>query len=601
MLTTPDRQLRSHISHGVPEVNSLARISYFAAPHGSAYSHYDAWVQQTAKERERGWARAGFERSYGLATWPTRVQPTSMVERRGSWRLCHDMSWPPSGSADGVESPNDADYWVLVVAFCVLSQLALAAMIFVAAGLPVKLFKFDLSKAYKRTGEQRASTWRRVTWSDLRSQTLDRTCFGQRNGPESFSRQSTSMVFVMRRELAFMCECYPSRDPRVVAFVRLRLLLASRSAVPDPRSWAALFFVMAMIDDFGAAIVDDLLFRCDGSAVLDSSGRQRRRASMGLEVCESVVARYGHRLEKDDPLKYSLPCDCLLLLGGYIDLGPEELVFDDDKRSRYAEALKLVLEAGSVAPSMLTSLAFKMLCVSECYPLARQWISPLFRALRGRRVSRIDLSVESDVANALDRLFRLLCSDVRLAVPLACRHSFPFASFEHLAVIFADASGPPAPFDPPVGSVPGYGAWTVRGTELSFFDGLWSEREAGELSITVLEAVVSFWALMLFTGAASTVSHVLEFSDNSGVEWSARRETPSAEFMQRVAERRATFLQSSGLFSRPCRVPSASNLWADALSRQRRDAVVAEARSLGLSVVMLRLPDAMRDVSWLLA
>ena len=97
------------------------------------------------------------------------------------------------------------------------------------------------------------------------------------------------------------------------------------------------------------------------------------------------------------------------------------------------------------------------------------------------------------------------------------------------------------------------------------------------------------------------MSYVLEFSDGSGVEWSARRETPSAEFMQRVAERRATFLQSSGLFSRPCRVPSASNLWPNALSRQRRDAVIAEARSLGLSVVMLRLPDAMRDVSWLLA
>ena len=114
-----------------------------------------------------------------------------MVERRGSRRLCHVMSWPPPGTVDGVESPNDADYWVLIVAFCVWSQLALVAMIFffVSAGLPVKLIKFDLSKAYKRTGEQRANVWRRVAWSDLRSQTLDRTCFGQRNGPESFGRQ----------------------------------------------------------------------------------------------------------------------------------------------------------------------------------------------------------------------------------------------------------------------------------------------------------------------------------------------------------------------------------------------------------------------------
>ena len=126
-----------------------------------------------------------------------------------------------------------------------------------------------------------------------------------------------SMVFVMRRELAFICECYPSRGPRVVAFVRLRLILAARAGNPDPRSWAALSFITAMIDDFGAeiddfAVVDDLLFRCDGAAVMDSSGRQHRRASMGLEVFESVVARYGHCLAKDDPLKYSSPCNCLL-------------------------------------------------------------------------------------------------------------------------------------------------------------------------------------------------------------------------------------------------------------------------------------------------
>ena len=160
------------------------------------------------------------------------------------------------------------------------------------------------------------------------------------------------------------------------------------------------------------------------------------------------------------------------ILGGYIDLGSQELVFDDDKRSRYAEALRLVLQAGSVATSLLTFLAFKMLCVSECYPLARQWVSPLFRALRGRRVSHIDRAAEPEVAGALDRVHRLLVSGARLAVPLACRHSFPFAEAEHLAAISADASGPPSPFSPPVGSVPGHGAWTVRGTVLLLFDGL---------------------------------------------------------------------------------------------------------------------------------
>ena len=71
--------------------------------------------------------------------------------------------------------------------------------------------------------------------------------------------------------------------------------------------------------------------------------------------------------------------------------------------------------------------------------------------------------------------------------------------------------------------------------------------------------------------------------------------------MQRVADRRSAFLASHGLFSRVCRVDSASNAWADHLSRQRRSIVLAEAAALGLSVVVLEVPDELRDLSWLVA
>ena len=271
-----------------------------------------------------------------------------MAERHSSWRLCHDMSWPPDDPV--IQSPNDADFFVMVVVFCSLDHLAFVAAIFSAAGVEYKFIKFDLTKAYKRTGQQRAERWRRTTWSDKRSQSLDRVCFGQRDGPEVFSRQSTMMVFIMRRELAFMCDCYPPRDPSVIAFVRLRMHLAAQAGAADVRAWSALAFVMAMIDDFGAAIVDDLLFRCDGSPVLDSSGEQRRRASMGLEVCLSVVYRIGHSVQQDDPLKFALPCDRMLLLGSYLDREDEVISFDDDRRDRNREALSLALVAGSFRP-----------------------------------------------------------------------------------------------------------------------------------------------------------------------------------------------------------------------------------------------------------
>jgi hypothetical protein len=596
----PDRNLRGSMSHGVPEVGPCSRVSFFAAPHGSAYAHCDTWLKQMASERSRGWGRAGFDRSFGLATWPQRCQPTSMVLRHGNWRLCHDLSWPLPDNPFGVESPNDADELVMVMVFAVLSQLCAAAALFLAAGLPCREFKFDLTKAYKRNGTQRSSTWRRTTWSEHRSQTLDRICFGQRDGPCSFSGSTHFMVAIMRAELAYAEACYPCRCPHVVAYVRLRLLLAREARAADERPWTALSFIMAMLDDFGGVAVDYPVFRVDGSAVCDSRGVQQTFAFLALEICENVVYRFGHSLEKEDPLKYALPCVSMLLLGGIIDLSAEELVFDDDKRGRYLAALRSLLASGGCTAKELTSMAFRLLCVCECEPQMRHCVDPLFRALRHSRTSRVLLEHEPEVAQALRRFEDRLADGERIAIPLACRQSFPFADSEHLLVCFADASGP-EPFDAVPSSSPGFGAWMVRGRTLYLFDGLWSADELRLLHISVLEFVVSFWAPQIFLAVAPAVSHVLEFTDNTGAEFSMRRETPHALLMQRVAGRRAAFLAASGLFARVCRVQSAVNAWADHLSRQRRSLVLAEAAALGLTVEVLAVPAELRDLSWLLA
>ena len=61
------------------------------------------------KEVDRGWSVESHPKAMGLTSWPVRCQPTSMVERHGSWRLCHDMSWPLPGAVEGVTSPNAAE------------------------------------------------------------------------------------------------------------------------------------------------------------------------------------------------------------------------------------------------------------------------------------------------------------------------------------------------------------------------------------------------------------------------------------------------------------------------------------------------------------
>ena len=603
----PDRRLRGALSHGNPEVGELARVSYFAGPHGSSLQHAESWDKQMRKEVANRWGRTDFKGSYGLASWPQRCQPTSMVNRHDSWRLCHDMSWPPPDSE--VRSPNDADIDVMLIAFMQLRQYASSISIFIVSGLPVKVWKGDLSKAYKRTGQQNASMWRRTCYGLERSQTLDVICFGQRDGPASFTRQTSFMVHVVTVELDYADACYPPVDPAVIAFLFARLNAASQLSVKtsEIRPWLRLSWLMAMIDDFGGVSIDDVLHRIDGSAVLDELGTVRRRSWLHFEVFQSVVLRLGHRLEPSDPLKYAAPTLCMGLLGGGIDVAAEELVLDDDKRVRYAKLLKSALQGVSLSVKDLTSLAFKMLVVCEMRPHARQWLHPLFRCLRGGRVAPIVLSIETEVSSSMHRFLQLLESTDRIAVPMSCRESFPFASVETLLVVFADASGEdpewlqPQEAEHPKPSLPGFGAWTVRGSELFIVHGLWSSIELGVLSISVLEFIISWWAAILFIDRQPEVTHVLEFTDNSGAEWSARRETPSAEFMQRVSARRSEDIRKRGVFVRTCRVSSEGNSWADDLSRQRFSPVLAEAAALGLTVVHLHVPPALRDLSWLTA
>jgi hypothetical protein len=193
---------------------------------------------------------------------------------------------------------------------------------------------------------------------------------------------------------------------------------------------------------------------------------------------------------------------------------------------------------------------------------------------------------------------------------MAARESFPFADIDALLVYFSDASGDDSyllslspellPSHLPRKS-PGFGFWAVRGKKLFYAWGLFTTEEVRALSINALELVTMLWAEITLSPAQPQVSHVLAFTDNTAGEWTARRETPQAIAMQLLAERRAEFLARSKLFVRVGRVASADNRWADMLSRQREDEVLAEAVALGLTCERLHIPELARDLSWLIA
>ena len=608
-----DRQLRGLLSHGAYCGEPTHPISYYAVPHGSAFINATPWCSQMAAEVRRGWGRTDFQQSGGLAYWPQRCCPTSMVERKGSWRLCHDLSWPHPGTVEGVDSPNLEDAPVMIVTFVRISHLGRSASIMSLSGLPILFWKFDLSKAYKRSGQQAAGLWRRTTWSEFGSQTMERVPFGGADGPSFFSRQTNFMVFVIRRELEYADQSYPPRDPRVVAYQLARLEAAqsiSKGQANDNRDWLILAFIMCFIDDFGACSIADLLFRIDGSPVRNAAGIQQHRAWLHWEVAILTVRRLGHILELDDPSKAVSPSRKMLLIGVQLDADRLEIELDPLKRLAYADSLHLWMQKGKIPAARLTSLAFKMLVVCECYPLARQWLHPIFRSLRGHRQRPIILCDETDVGDVLQRFFNLLSSEARIAVPMAARESFPFSDVEALLVYFSDASGddsyltlhaPDSSPDHLPKQSPGFGFWAVRGRKLLYSWGLFTPEEARALSINALELITMLWAEITLSPAQPDVSHVLAFTDNTAGEWTARRETPQALAMQLLAERRAEFLRQSSLFVRVGRVASADNRWADMFSRQRADEVLAEAVALGLTCERLHIPERARDLSWLIA
>ena len=602
----PNRQLRGMLSHGTPAFHEAKRVSHLASPHSSSLRWADVYREKCEAEVTSGWAARGFPRSLELATWPVRKVPSSIAWRQpgdskcglqpSGPRLCTDLSWPKPGMADGVDSPNDAARpAVAAVKFVRLTNFSVACAVFLTVGVPLRIWKIDLVAAYKRTPQQRFTRWYRQYATPSGTQTLDRVSFGQTDGPSSFPEQTNMLRFLIVREIRYADACYPTRDARIIAF----LLFRRDWFGADDGAELALAFIMVLIDDFGGLSFADPLWRSDGSPVTEPNGEQTTRDALHWRVTLSVILRVGHVVDPSKPDKCVAPTTRMVLIGGCIDVGQREsLSLDSEKRSRYIVKLASAVEEASISVTNLTSLAFKMLVVCELFPLGRQWLHSAFRALRAHRTrASVEWADEGEAHQDFGRFLDLLRSDHPLEVPLACRHSFPFDGQPELIVKYDDASGD-AFSAAEEGNLPGFGSWTVRNGTLYYIHGLWEPDEL-ILSISVREYLINLWSTDAYSTLFPEASHVLEFTDNSGVEWSARREVAQRELMQRVTSRRSHLLHERRLTPRTVRVTSEDNLWADDLSRQRVAKVLAHARALGLACIEVNLPQTVRDTSWL--
>ena len=575
----PDKDLRSMISHGNHDYSSCTMITYLAPPHGSAYRHFAEWRKICEKEVANKWARTGFPER--IATWPTRSNPTGMVQRspQSAFRRTDDMSWPHFG-ADSPNSSADVPFAEMVQ----LWMFCLSAAVMLMASAPLKVILVDLKSAYKRTGEQRAKLLHRTILVPSGQQTNDRTCFGQSDGPSSFGRQSGFIAFVIKEELRYAALSYPVRCPRILQWQEARRNLMGSEPVSSPTT--ILVFLMVFIDDFASVAFDDALWRADGSPVMLSNGHQKCRAQLVLEVKLSVIRRFGHESTED---KLVHPTRSALVLGATVDLDSQSLSLDPAKRSRYGEQLEKLLKAGKVTFAAMRSLVFKLLVVCECVPEGRQHLAPLLRFMHACERSSGARSLEPEALGSL-RWFKCeLASQAPISVPLACREVFPDVQDPGLLVVFLDASRSRSEWS-------GGAFCAVHEGRLIYAVHQWTASDIERYHIGVLEAVALLWEAALLPTLLPEITHLLEFTDNTGAEHSYRSETPHNTLLQKLVAKRQQHLLRRGVFARIERVPSVQNKWADMLSRGSEEAVLCAARARSLVPYKIHLTHAYTDI-----
>ena len=156
-----------------------------------------------------------------------------------------------------------------------------------------------------------------------------------------------------------------------------------------------------------------------------------------------------------------------------------------DKRERYAAEAATLAEASTCPAQQLEELTHKLLYAANVFPIGRQWLHCLFRALKANyrlRKRGGGIVVSKKMRMALRSWVAELKRSGHRGVPLAARRVFPSAGEPGVLVTYSDASGEH-----------GFGAWAwMGGKRVLYTCELWSEHElARHINIKELVARVA--------------------------------------------------------------------------------------------------------------
>ena len=157
----------------------------------------------------------------------------------------------------------------------------------------------------------------------------------------------------------------------------------------------------------------------------------------------------------------------------------------------------------------------------------------------------------------------------------------------------------------------GFGGWCIIGNTFHYIEGRWSEGEMLRHSINVLEhhttdiltgTMLDMVAARIAAGEPlAPVTHVHEFTDNTGAEHSSERGKPASGQMHAIVARRYAENLERRVFTHTERVTSLDNDVADGLSRggAMQDNSLRMMASLGLRIQRVPVEPWRRSMNWL--
>ena len=537
----PDLEIIAHACHGTPDRASLPLETVLCFPAVTALHNIAVVAECTDKDEKLGFTSEPFE---FCPTWPFIGDAVSVHWRNQAARLCWDKSGPrkvPGWRPFNERLPLED---LPIIAYVTITHSARDVAVWDSSGLEVRMFKCDLSKAYRRAGRQRSDIWKqgRVT---MRGCTVDfRGQFGDASQPNTANRTWQFCVWVARRLIRALEALFPAVDPLLLAWIGLRSSEGKLVTLGD---------VWAFFDDVHGGAINDAIVAQSGELVRLESGETLTRAVLYYEavMCVFEAAGFSFGADKKVPPTFTLE-----LLGALLRVKHLQIVVHPEKRPRYIEQIRELRVLDWAPREEFNSLAHKLIYCSCIIVRMRPLLFPVFKCLHApTRTSRVKVSVEAK--EALERCENFLT--------FADAHSLPFASLEKfpslgdgIVVSYADAAGE--------GLWQGWGFWWVEGNTCFFAFNEWSDSQK-QLVIHAKEAWVTTAAVMSIKAVNSSVSFVLEYTDNAATEWVADSQASRCVLLQEIISARARFFDAADVCTLPQRVKSEHNIWADWLSR----------------------------------